>query len=92
MAEQPLKILDYDKLEIGEELGSYKYVLTQEMLDNFRASIDDPEPWKPVEGSFQLPTRPGLGMELNLDAIKNNPPIHWNRGFHSYLDGTPAFL
>ena len=54
--------------------------------------IDDHEPWKPVDGYFQLPTRPGLGMELNLDAIKNNPPIHWNRGFHSYLDGTPAFL
>ena len=42
MAEQPLKILDYDKLEIGEELGSYEYLLTQEMLHNFRASIDDP--------------------------------------------------
>ena len=54
--------------------------------------IDDHDPWKPVDGYFQLPTRPGLGMELNLDAIKNNPPIHWNRGFHSYLDGTPAFL
>ena len=43
MAEQPLKILDYDKLEIGEELGSYEYVLTQEMLDNYRQSIDDPD-------------------------------------------------
>ena len=43
MVEQPLKILDYDKLEIGEELGSYEYVLTQEMLDNYRQSIDDPD-------------------------------------------------
>ena len=43
MAEQPLKILEYDKLEIGEELGSYEYVLTQEMLDNYRQSIDDPD-------------------------------------------------
>jgi len=38
-----LKDFDYDKLEIGEELGSYEYTLTQEMLDNFRASVDDPE-------------------------------------------------
>ena len=43
MAQQPLKQLVYDQLEIGEELGSYEYLLTQEMLDNFRASIDDPE-------------------------------------------------
>ena len=43
MAAQPLKILEYDKLEIGEELGSYEYVLTQEMLDNYRQSIDDPD-------------------------------------------------
>ena len=28
--------------EIGEELGSYEYTLTQEMLDNFRASVNDP--------------------------------------------------
>ena len=43
MAEQPLKQFVYDEVEIGEELGSYEYLLTQEMLDNFRASIDDPE-------------------------------------------------
>lgn len=43
MADQELKIYDYDKVEIGEELGSYEYVLTREMLDNFRASVDDPE-------------------------------------------------
>ena len=43
MAEQPLKEFEYDKVEIGEPLGSYEYLLTQEMLDNFRASVDDPE-------------------------------------------------
>ncbi len=43
MADEKLKIYDYDKVEIGEELGSYEYVLTQEMLDDYRASIDDPE-------------------------------------------------
>ena len=43
MAQQPLKLFVYDEVKIGEELGSYEYLLTQEMLDNFRASIDDPE-------------------------------------------------
>ena len=38
-----LKEFVYDQVEIGEELGSYDYVLTQEMLDNFRSSIADPE-------------------------------------------------
>ena len=43
MAEQKLREFDYDKVEIGEPLGSYEYLMTQEMLDNFRASVDDPE-------------------------------------------------
>ena len=43
MSGQPLKRFEYDKVEIGEELGSYEYVLTQEMLDAFRRAVDDPE-------------------------------------------------
>ena len=43
MAGQGLKEFDYETAEIGEELGSYEYVLTQEMLDTFRASVEDPD-------------------------------------------------
>ena len=43
MAQEQLKPFNYDDVEIGEELGSYEYVLTQEMLDNFRASVQDPD-------------------------------------------------
>ncbi len=43
MAAEQLKPFNYADIEIGEELGSYEYVLTQEMLDNFRASVDDPD-------------------------------------------------
>lgn len=43
MAEEQLKPFNYAAIEVGEELGSYEYVLTQEMLDNFRASVADPE-------------------------------------------------
>jgi hypothetical protein len=35
--------LRYDDLVIGETLGSFEYVLTQEMLDDFRESVEDPE-------------------------------------------------
>ena len=50
MADSELKIFDYDKAEIGEALGSYQYTLTQEMLDAFRASVDDPEAPFPTLG------------------------------------------
>ena len=43
MAGQALREFDYETAEIGEELGSYEYVLTQEMLDTFRASVEDPD-------------------------------------------------
>ena len=50
MADPELKLFVYDDVVIGEELGSYEYVLTQEMLDNFRASVDDPEAPFPTLG------------------------------------------
>ena len=54
------------------------------------AFVDDP--WRPVEGYFPLPTRPGLGMELDLAAIAAHPPRPWSRGFPTYPDGAPAFI
>lgn len=48
--------------------------------------------WKPRNGYFELPTEPGLGMELDLEAIIASPPQHWNRGFPTYEDGSPAFI
>jgi len=50
------------------------------------------ESWVPKDGYFELPTEPGIGMTLNHDAIQANPPIHWDRGFASYNDGSPGFL
>ena len=29
---------------------------------------------RPVDGYFPIPTRPGLGIELDLDAVANSPP------------------
>lgn len=50
------------------------------------------EMWKPVDGYFPLPTRPGLGLELNLEAIAAHPAKEWTRGFPVYADGAPAYL
>ncbi len=34
------------------------------------------ESWIPVDGYFELPTQPGLGMTLNHEAIAANPPVN----------------
>ena len=70
MAEQPLKILDYDKLEIGEELGYYEYALTQGMPDNFRPSIDRPEACFPTGGRTPDATALNMGESATHGAVK----------------------
>ena len=48
MSESTRKMFDYDAVQIGEELGSYEYEFTQEMLDRFRQSVDDPDACYPT--------------------------------------------
>ena len=48
--------------------------------------------WAPVNGYFEVPDTPGIGLELDLDAIKASPAQHWNRGFPRHADGSPAFI
>ncbi len=43
MPEPGRKLFDYEEAKVGEELGSYEYLFTQEMLDRFRCSVEDPE-------------------------------------------------
>ncbi|RPI43614.1 MAG: hypothetical protein EHM59_14980 [Betaproteobacteria bacterium] len=37
------KWLDWDALEVGEMFDSFSYVLTQQMIDEFRQGVMDPE-------------------------------------------------
>mgnify|MGYP001224543872 CR=1 FL=1 len=37
------QLLDWDSLEIGEELPSFEYVLTNEMVDLYRTGVQDLE-------------------------------------------------
>ena len=43
MAAPDLPLFNYDDVQIGEELGSYEYELTQEMIDLYRKAVDDPD-------------------------------------------------
>ena len=82
MASQNLKPLVYDDLQIGEELGSYEYVLTQEMLDTFRESVDDPEAPFPTLGVKHDATALAMvyddttgGVNAGNEVEFFNPPI-----------------
>ena len=82
MTQQNLPELDYSKLQIGEELGSYEYLLTQEMVDEFRKSVDDPEAVFPTIAVKHDATALGMTYQDNTGGVNagnemefHNPPI-----------------
>jgi hypothetical protein len=82
MTTEKLPELSYDNLQIGEELGSYEYVLTQEMLDSFRASVEDPDAAFPTIAVKHDATALHMCYEDNLGGVNagnemefHNPPI-----------------
>ena len=82
MTQQKLPELDYNKLEIGEELGTYEYVLTQEMIDEYRKSVDDPDGAFPTIAVKHDATALGLAYEDNTGGVNagneielHTPPI-----------------
>ena len=42
-ADDPRTLLDWETLEVGEKLPSFSYVLTQQMMDEYREGVMDPE-------------------------------------------------
>jgi galactonate dehydratase len=49
------------------------------------------KPLKVTNGYIDVPEAPGLGIELNLEAIKGYPPARWHRPFPINTDGSLAF-
>jgi len=51
------------------------------------------EPYLPVDGYLELrPDRPGLGVEVNEDAISDNEYIHWQRTCPVRPDGSTGYI
>jgi galactonate dehydratase len=50
------------------------------------------EPLMVKNGYIPLPTKPGLGIELNEEAFRHYPPKPWNRGFDYRADGSVAYI
>lgn len=78
-------MLDWEKLEIGEEFPTWDYLLTQEMLDMYRQGVDDPEAAFPTI-SHKVDTR-GYGIKYRDNGSVNarcafqcyNPPVPGKR-------------
>lgn len=63
------KLYSYEEIQVGDALGSYEYVLTQEMLDMFRESVDDPEAPFPTLAIKHDATAFELAYEDNTGTI-----------------------
>jgi galactonate dehydratase len=50
------------------------------------------EPLMVKDGYIPVPTKPGLGIELNEEALRRYPPKPWRRGFEFRADGSPAYI
>ncbi len=50
------------------------------------------EPLMVKDGYIPVPNRPGLGIELNEEAVRRYPPKPWHRAFEYRADGSVAFI
>ena len=48
-------------------------------------------PLEIVDGYVRLPTRPGLGIDLNYDAFEKYPFKRWTRAFPIREDGSMGY-
>lgn len=80
-------LLDWDKLEVGQELPSFSYVLTQQMINDFRKGVDDPEAAFPTIShkvdvhSYHEVYRDAGSVNARCAFYCYNPPIAGKRIF-----------
>ena len=82
MSDQELPLFAYDEVQIGEELGSYEYVLTQEMLDLYRRAVADPDAVFPTIAVKHDATSLSLAYNDQTGSVNagneielHNPPV-----------------
>jgi hypothetical protein len=82
MSQQNLPEFNYDRVQVGEELGTYEYVLTQGMVDEYRKSVDDPDGVFPTIAVKHDATALALayndttgGVNAGNEIELHNPPI-----------------
>ena len=65
-------------------------ILEYKADEGVRADIVD-EPMKLVDGYLELPEKPGLGIDLNYEALAKYPFAPWHRAFTWREDGALAY-
>lgn len=84
-AENARKPLDWEKLEIGETFPAFSYVLTQEMLDEYRTGVMDPEAAFPTishkvdVGAFNRAYKDAGSVNARCAFYCYNPPAPGKR-------------
>lgn len=79
------KLLDWEALEVGEQLPSFSYVLTQEMIDAYRQGVMDPEAAFPTIShkvdvqSYHTVYRDNGSVNARCAFYCYNPPIAGKR-------------
>ena len=72
---------DFDTAEIGEELGSFEYVLTERQFELFRTAVDDPTARFPTLAVKHDAAALGMiyegagGVNARNEVHFHNPPI-----------------
>jgi hypothetical protein len=82
MAGAQPKEFNYESSKIGEELGTYDYVMSQETLDNYRQAVDDPDAIFPTIAVKHDATAFALAYHDNTGGVNAgneveffNPPV-----------------
>ena len=65
-------------------------ILEYKADEDQRSDLVD-EPMKLVDGYLELPQRPGLGIDLNLEALAAHPGRSWHRPFPLRPDGSLSY-
>lgn len=79
------QLLDWDTLEIGETFEPYSYILTQEMIDDYRKGVMDPEAAFPTishkvdVGAYNRKYRDNGSVNARCAFHCYNPPIAGKR-------------
>ena len=75
--------LDWDALEVGETFQKFEYVLTQEMIDEYRRGVMDPE------ASFPTISHKVDVRQFNA-KYSDNGSVNARCAFHCYNEPVPG--
>jgi galactonate dehydratase len=72
--------------------STHNFLILEYHADDEGARLDIvDEPMKLVNGYLELPEKPGLGIDLNEEAMAKYPFKSWHRGFSWREDGSLAY-